>query len=126
MEPGISRNVTQFFTEETNRDVLRRLEEVGVRVKEMSGKEKTLPYKKKTFVFTGKLENHIEIKMEKRKESLSNMGLDSTIQKYEKAKAKLKDLERANENTWKHVKLEIDNLYDDINEDLREMLAYFG
>lgn len=68
----------------------------------------------------------IKTKMEKRKESLPDIPLDATVRKYEKAKAKLKDLERSNESTWRQVKVEIDKLYNDIDEDLRKKLAYFG
>lgn len=74
----------------------------------------------------GETLHEIKTKMEKRKENLSNIGLDATIRNYEKARAKLEDLERANENTWKHVKAEIEKLYDDIDDDLRKTIAYFG
>lgn len=70
--------------------------------------------------------HEVKTKMKKRKENLPDIPLDATIRKYEKAKAKLEELERANENTWKHVKVEIDKLYNDIDEDLREAIVYFG
>jgi len=75
--PEIARSVTQFFAEGTNRDVLRRLEEAGVRVKEMPGKEKALPYKEKTFVFTGKLKNHTRDEAQKLVEDLGGRATSS-------------------------------------------------
>jgi uncharacterized FlaG/YvyC family protein len=54
------------------------------------------------------------------------MRLDDTIRKHEKAKEKLKDLDQADEKTWQKVKDEIDLLYEDIDEELRYALAYYG
>lgn len=56
--PEIARSVAQFFEEDTNQQVLKRLERAGVKVKEMPRQKKTLPLEGKTFVFTGKLEDY--------------------------------------------------------------------
>jgi len=56
--PEIARSVTRFFEEDTNQQVLKRLERAGVKVKEMSKQKKALPLEGKTFVFTGKLEDY--------------------------------------------------------------------
>lgn len=70
--------------------------------------------------------NEIKTKIEKREEINKDIRLDDTIRKHEKAKEKLKDLDQADEKTWQKVKDEIDLLYEDIDEELRYALAYYG
>jgi hypothetical protein len=70
--------------------------------------------------------HEIKTKMKKREESKKSIRLDNTIRKHEKAKDKLKDLDQADEKTWKKVEDEIDKLYEDIDEELRHALKYYG
>ena len=69
--PEIARSVAQFFEQENNRKILKRLTDAGVRIQNMSSDSRKKPLQGKTFVFTGKLENYT------RKEAagrIENMG----------------------------------------------------
>jgi flagellar hook-associated protein FlgK len=48
------------------------------------------------------------------------------VKKHEDAKAKLKELEKSDENSWQKIQDELDTLVSDVNEDIRSALAYFG
>jgi ABC-type Fe3+-citrate transport system substrate-binding protein len=74
----------------------------------------------------GETLHEIKTNMEQRKENLPDIRIDATIRKHEEAKAKVKELKRSDESIWKKVKAELDNLVNDIDEDLRQALAYFG
>jgi len=73
----------------------------------------------------GETINEIKTRMEKRKESLPNIPIQTTIKKHEDAKAKLAAMEQSDENSWHKFKTELNNLANDIDEDIRESLAYF-
>jgi len=70
--------------------------------------------------------HEIKTKMKKREENMKDIALEDTIRKHKRAKEKLKDLERADARNWKKVKDEIDKLYEDIGEELRKTLNYYG
>ena len=42
------------------------------------------------------------------------------------SKAKLKELEKSDENSWQKFQAELDKLVADVNDDIRGALAYFG
>jgi hypothetical protein len=58
--------------------------------------------------------------------SLPDLRIEGTIRKHEDAKVKAKELEQSDGLTWKKVRTELDNFAYDIDEDLRQALAYFG
>jgi DNA ligase (NAD+) len=68
--PEIARSVTQFFTEKTNRQILKGLEQEGVKIKPMPEKQKTFPCQGNTFVFTGKLKKYTREDAKRRVENL--------------------------------------------------------
>jgi uncharacterized protein YgiM (DUF1202 family) len=61
-----------------------------------------------------------------RKEKKPDFKIDSLVKKHEAAKAKLKELENSDENTWQNIKGELDQLVADVDEDTRKAMAYFG
>lgn len=69
--PEIARSVSIFFEKEKNLDVLQRLKNAGIKIEEMPSKEKELPLKGKTFVFTGELEHYTR---EEAKRLVENLG----------------------------------------------------
>ena len=75
--PEIARSVTQFFAEKTNRQILKGLEEEGVKIKAMPEKKKTSPCQGKTFVFTGKLKNYTREDAQRRVEDLGGRAPSS-------------------------------------------------
>jgi hypothetical protein len=68
----------------------------------------------------------IKTKLKKKKELPSDIRLDDTIRKYEKAKAKHEDLKQSDGGMWKKLSVEVEGLFDEIDEDLRQTLAYFA
>ena len=74
----------------------------------------------------GETLNEIKTKRELRNEIRPELQIDTTIRKHQEAKAKAKALKRADSSDWETIKTEVDGLMDDIDEELREALAYFG
>jgi hypothetical protein len=74
----------------------------------------------------GETLNEIKTKAEQRKKNLSEIGVDDTLRKHKNAKVKLEQLKQSDENTWQDYKVHLDVQVNDINEDLRKALAYFG
>lgn len=72
----------------------------------------------------GETLHEIKSEMEQRNENMPE--LDTTIRKHQEAKAKLEKLERTQKSSLHEFKAEMDNLVNDIDEDLRKALAYFG
>ena len=70
--------------------------------------------------------NEIRTKLKHKKENPPDIQLDGTIRKYETAKAKAEDLKQADGDRWKKLKHEVDELFNNIDEDLRDSLAYFA
>jgi len=68
----------------------------------------------------------IKSEKEQRNENMPELRLDTTIRKHQEAKAKLEELERTEKSSLHEFKAEMENLVNDIDEDLRKALAYFG
>jgi len=74
----------------------------------------------------GETINQIRTEMQQRREKRPEIKIEPTVRKHEEAKAKLSTLEQADESSWHTYKKELENLVNDIDEDLRRTLAYFG
>ena len=74
----------------------------------------------------GETLNEIKTKAEQRKKNLSEISVDDTLRKHKNAKAKLEQLKQSDESSWQSHKMELDDQLNDINEELRKALAYFG
>jgi len=68
----------------------------------------------------------ITTKKEQRKANLPELEIEPILRKHEAAEAKLKELVEADESNWQNHMTELDRLVDDIDQDLRNALAYFG
>ena len=68
----------------------------------------------------------ITTKAKLRKATQPDIQIKALAKKHEDAKAKLKELEESDENTWQKIQTELDELVSDVDKDLREALAYFG
>ncbi|MCK9275157.1 MAG: NAD-dependent DNA ligase LigA [Syntrophales bacterium] len=74
--PEIARKVAEYFEEEKVQDVLARLHETGVEVKETASR-KDMPLSGKTFVFTGKLQGYTRDEAQKLVEERGGRALSS-------------------------------------------------
>ncbi len=74
----------------------------------------------------GETLNEIKTKAEQRKKNLSEIGIDDTLRKHKNAKVKLEQLKQSDESSWQSHKMHLDGQVNDINEELRKALAYFG
>ena len=92
----------------------------------MNEKEKYLAEIDAKLIKFGETLHEIKNKMEKRKENLPDIQIDTTIRRHEDARVKVNELKRSDESAWKKAKDELDNFVNDIDEDLRQTLAYFG
>lgn len=92
----------------------------------MKEKEKYLAEIETRLVKFNDTMHQIKELVERSSESLPDLELDVTARKHEKAKDKVKELEKADESGWQKLKKEMDNLLYEIDEDLRKSLAYFG
>lgn len=83
--PEISRSVASFFQEERNRAVIRKLQDLGVRIEARPRKESVqaddLPFKQKTVVFTGGLERWSREAAKRRVEELGGRVSSSVSKK---------------------------------------------
>lgn len=70
--------------------------------------------------------HQIKTEAEKRKKRLQDLKISHIARKQEHVKAKLKELEQSVEGPWHRLKKELDGLVNDIDDDLRKALAYFG
>jgi len=61
-----------------------------------------------------------------RKAKQPDMQVKALVKKHEDAKAKFKELEKSDGNTWQKIKGELDQLVSDVDQDLRKAMAYFG
>jgi hypothetical protein len=68
----------------------------------------------------------IATKKAQRKRNRPDFQIDPILQKQEAVEAKLKELNAADESSWKRYKTELDQLVDGIDADLRKAMAYFG
>jgi DNA-directed RNA polymerase subunit F len=64
--------------------------------------------------------------MERKKDAPPHIRVHEIPQKHEKAMNHLKKLETSDQTTWHKFKKELDEMADDIDENLRQALAYFG
>jgi len=69
--PEIAESIEQFFAQEENRKVLKKIIDMGVRLEEVAAPKGELSLKGKTFVFTGELENYTR---EQAKELVESLG----------------------------------------------------
>ncbi len=74
--PEIAVSIEKFFKDKKNREILDRLKDAGVKVKNMP-KQKKQPLKGKTFVFTGELENYTRSEAEETVERLGARAASS-------------------------------------------------
>jgi len=74
----------------------------------------------------GETLHEIKSEKEQRNENMPELRLDTTIRKHQEAKAKLEELKRTEKSSLHEFKAEMENLVNDIDEDLRKALAYFG
>lgn len=79
--PEIAQSVVAFFNQVENRKVLQRLAAAGVQPKQKTGAEKPKTLKKKTFVFTGKLENYTRQQAKKAVEDRGGRAVSNISQK---------------------------------------------
>ena len=70
--------------------------------------------------------HEIKTKAERRNMNLSEIRVEDTLQKHKNARAHLDKLKQSDESNWQDYKPRLDSQLDDIDEDLRKVLAYFG
>jgi len=75
--PEIAASVEEFFAEEQNRKVLRRLLDAGMEIEQVAERKGKLPLEGKTFVFTGSLEKYTRSEAERMVESLGGRAASS-------------------------------------------------
>jgi DNA ligase (NAD+) len=75
--PEIAASVEEFFAEEQNQEVLKRLFEAGTDIERMPERKGKLPLEGKTFVFTGSLEKYTRQEAERIVESLGGRAASS-------------------------------------------------
>lgn len=74
----------------------------------------------------GETLHEVKTKTEQRKQNLSEINIDDTLRKYKNARTKLEQLKQSDESAWHNQKSELDGYVNDIDEDLRKAMAYFG
>lgn len=74
--PEIAESIRNFFVQEENQNIIRRLVEAGVNIRSMRRPEE-LPLQGKTFVFTGELQNYTRAQAEELVESLGGRAASS-------------------------------------------------
>ncbi len=79
--PKIADSVTAFFRQDENRDIIRRLEEAGVRLEEKATRPGKLPLAGTQFVLTGSLESFTRSEAEERIKALGGSTSSSVSQK---------------------------------------------
>jgi len=65
-------------------------------------------------------------KLERRKDDLPDLQIAPILKKQEAVETKLKNLDEADESSWKKYKTELDNLVAGIDAELRKAMTYFG
>ena len=56
--------------------------------------------------------------------SQPDINIEGILKKHEDARARLKELEKSDENSRQKYQVELDRLFDDIDNDLRKAMAY--
>jgi hypothetical protein len=67
----------------------------------------------------------IKIKQEQAKGNLTEINIDEIIEKQNKCRNKLREIEQTDESTWGKLKLEFDEMVSDIDKDMRKAMGYF-
>jgi hypothetical protein len=67
----------------------------------------------------------IKMKQEKAKGNLTEINIDEIIEKRNKCRNKLNEIEQTDESTWGKLKLEFDEMVSDIDKDMRKAMGYF-
>ena len=75
--PEVAASVAEFFREEENQKVLKRLFDAGLEIGEMPERKGKLPLEGKTFVFTGSLEKYTRSEAEQAVEALGGKAASS-------------------------------------------------
>ena len=68
----------------------------------------------------------LKTKQEIHRENAPDFDIHATASKHEKARAKADELEYADEDSWWKIFADIEGLLEDIDQDLRQALAYLG
>ena len=92
----------------------------------MDEKEKYCTELEARFLKFGATLHEIKTLEEQSKKDQPDLDLDSIVQKHEDGKSKLKELRHSKGDSWQKFKAELEDLADDIDEDLRQALVYFG
>ena len=92
----------------------------------MDEKEKYYTELEARFLKLGATLHEIKTLGEQSKKNQPELDLGSIVQKHEDAKSKLKELRHSKGDSWLKFKAELNDLADDIDDDLRQALAYFG
>ncbi len=79
--PKIAESITAFFAQDSNRDIIRRLKEAGVRLTGTAAKTADLPLSGQEFVLTGKLEGFTRPEAEARIRELGGAAKDNVTRK---------------------------------------------
>jgi septation ring formation regulator EzrA len=69
--------------------------------------------------------NEIKMKQEQAKGNLTEINIDELTEKRNKCRDKLSELEKTDESTWGKLKLEFDEMFSDIDKDMRIAMGYF-
>ena len=68
----------------------------------------------------------ITAKAKLRKATQPDINIEGILKKHADAQARLNELEKSDESSRQKYQPELDRLFDDIDEDLRKAMAYFG
>jgi hypothetical protein len=67
----------------------------------------------------------IKMKQEQAKGNLTEINIDEIIEKQNKCRNKLSEIEQTDDSTWGKLKLEFDGMVSDIDKDMRKAMGYF-
>jgi DNA ligase (NAD+) len=79
--PKIAESITAFFTQEENRNIIRRLKEAGVRLEETAARPQEMPLSGMEFVITGRLEAFSRQEAEARVKELGGIAKENVTRK---------------------------------------------
>jgi len=70
----------------------------------------------------------LEMKTKKKQRDANHphLDLDTTEEKHKQAVVKARELDASDSEKWTHLRSELNSLMANIDEDLRQALAYFG
>jgi chromosome segregation ATPase len=67
----------------------------------------------------------LKMKQEQAEEKLTELDIDTIVEKHNNAGNKLREIEQTDENSWGKLKSEFDDLVSDIDKDLRKAVTYY-